>query len=158
MSKNYTLQNKPQFSQGDKVKVDLRALGSSDDQKYAEGTICGKVSDFIIDHWIVDFGKPFHEVIKDQSWTYPYHCVSIQHTFIKDETSDCIDCISEKTVREYISNSMELPEGYRWIKNSEIMTEKSKFWDNNHKKWDNGCFIIGEGWDNHFFPVIVPVE
>ena len=75
--KHYTLENKPEFKDGDKIKVDMHCMGYPKND-IRIGIIVGKGMTHVIDHWLVQFDSDF-------SPTYPYKVVQIQHTFIIDE-------------------------------------------------------------------------
>jgi hypothetical protein len=79
MIKRYTLENKPTFKDGDEVDVDMGVMGASD-LGIMRGKVVGKVSDHIIDTWIVDFGQSLN---KDKNFsTYPFKVVGVIHTAI----------------------------------------------------------------------------
>jgi hypothetical protein len=86
--KHYTLENKPNFKYGELVKIDTVCFGGSLHEIW-EGEIIGKVSDNIIDYWIVDFKKMLNNdefLDKNEKFkNYPYKAMSIPHTFIIDE-------------------------------------------------------------------------
>ena len=78
MNQRYTLENKPNFTYGDLVLVDMTCFGMSppfQNGGIEMGKIVGKSSDDIIDQWMVEFNHDF-------SPTYPYRVVRVQHTFI----------------------------------------------------------------------------
>ena len=74
---HYTLENKPNFKDGDWVKVDMSCFGYPTND-LRDGKIVGKGMTHIIDQWLILFNDDFHP-------TYPYKVVSVQHTFIVDE-------------------------------------------------------------------------
>jgi hypothetical protein len=76
MIKHYTLENKPNFKDGDIVKVDMAKMGM--DMDIMEGKIVGKSISHILDMWLVEFDMQFIP-------TYPYKVVAIMHTAIIDE-------------------------------------------------------------------------
>lgn len=59
----YTLENKPDFNDGDSVEVDFQVLGMSKTTEIHLGKVVGKVSTHIVDIWMVEFGfqmSPFY--------------------------------------------------------------------------------------------------
>jgi hypothetical protein len=74
--KHYTLENKPNFKDGEIVRVDMSKMGM--DMNIMEGEIVGKSFSHVIDMWLVEFGIQFIP-------TYPYKVVAIMHTAIIDE-------------------------------------------------------------------------
>ena len=82
--KRYTLENKPNFMDGEMVEVELACFGFTPEslKEYVlppilTGKIVGKALDHIIDHWLIEFGRHFP--------SYPYKVVSVPHTFILNE-------------------------------------------------------------------------
>jgi len=77
--KRYTLENKPTFSDGEPVQVDMSCFGFP--PKIETGKIVGKASEHILDNWMVEFDHAFPP-------TYPFKVVTVQHTFIlcKDQS------------------------------------------------------------------------
>ena len=70
----YTLENKPSFSDGQVVEVDMSCFGFPE-KEILSGKIVGKATEHIIDNWIVEFPRSFPP-------TYPYKVVIVPHTFI----------------------------------------------------------------------------
>ena len=75
--KRYTLENKPNFQDGELVYVDMSCFGYGTDE-IKVGTVVGKSFTHIIDFWLVEFKEDF-------SPTYPYKVLPVQHTFILDD-------------------------------------------------------------------------
>ena len=73
--KYYTLENKPNFKDGEIVEVDMSKMGM--DMENMKGKIVGKSTSHIIDMWLVEFDMQFIP-------TYPYKVVAIMHTAIID--------------------------------------------------------------------------
>lgn len=71
--KRYTLENKPDFTDGELVQVDMACFGFP--PKIETGKIVGKSMTHIIDNWLVEFDHTFPP-------TYPYRVVAVAHTFI----------------------------------------------------------------------------
>lgn len=76
-SNDYTLENKPDFKDGEIVKVDCSMWGMGSTE-IKIGKIVGKSTTHIIDIWLVEFDGCLSE-------SYPFRTAAIQHTFIIDE-------------------------------------------------------------------------
>jgi hypothetical protein len=66
--------DKPVFAEGEKVSFDFGSLGSGQ----GTGIIRGKISEHIVDFWIV-------EVLEsniDKNY-YPWSCISVMHTCLR---------------------------------------------------------------------------
>jgi hypothetical protein len=75
--KRYTLENKPDFKDGEVVAVDTSVLGIS--LGILPGKIVGKAVSNVIDWWMVEFNA-YHFP------SYPYKVVSIMHlAFLQKE-------------------------------------------------------------------------
>jgi hypothetical protein len=79
--KHYTMMNKPNFNDQQKVKVDLDFFGS--DAGILEGKIVGRSMIHAIDMWMVEFPSHFP--------TYPFKVLNVPHTAIIDENTSIID-------------------------------------------------------------------
>ena len=74
--KKYTIENKPDFVDGERVSIDMSCFGFP--PKIALGKVVGKSFTHIIDNWLIEFDeKP--------STVYPFKVVPVPHTFIIDE-------------------------------------------------------------------------
>ena len=83
MIKRYTLEKKPTFNDGDVIDVDMSVMGA-DKLGIMRGKVVGKVSDHIIDQWIVDFGQSLNS---DKNFSlYPFKVLAVIHTAILDPT------------------------------------------------------------------------
>ena len=74
--KKYTLENKPSFSYGEVVEVDMGCFGLP--PEIMPGIVLGKGMTHIVDQWIVKFDCTFP--------SYPYKAMLVQHTFIIDKS------------------------------------------------------------------------
>lgn len=74
--KYYTLENKPQFENLQKVKVNFAMMGCLE-IGILEGIIVGKTVENIIDHWLVQFDRIFP--------SYSYSVVAVPHPYIVNE-------------------------------------------------------------------------
>lgn len=74
--KRYTLENKPDFIYGQKIKIDMSFFGISNE--IFEGKIVGKSFIHVIDTWLVEFEGDF-------SPTYPFKVLGVPHTAILQE-------------------------------------------------------------------------
>lgn len=83
MIKRYTLEKRPNLKCGDSVKVDMSFFGGST-KTVLSAKVIGLASEYIIDYWIVDFGKMLNEYLEFQN--YPYQAMSIPHVSIVDES------------------------------------------------------------------------
>lgn len=75
MVKRYTLENKPTFSDGQKIKIDMSCFGLN--VEILDGTVRGLATINVIDQWIVEFETAFP--------SYSYRTCLVPHTFIVDE-------------------------------------------------------------------------
>jgi hypothetical protein len=80
--KLYTIENRPQFTDGQPVEVDMTCFGFpkstfNGNPTIFTGRVVGKAVSNIIDQWLIEFATAFPP-------TYPYHVVSVPHTFIVD--------------------------------------------------------------------------
>ena len=73
MIEKYTLEHKPNFTDGELVQVDMNCFGFP--PEILTGKIVGKSFEHIIDTWLVEFPRSFFP-------TYPFKVVPVQHTFI----------------------------------------------------------------------------
>jgi len=74
MTKCYTLENKPEFVNGQEVDVDmLKLTGSLNGTK--RGKVIGKSSTHVVDMWVIDFGEVFSEVYLYQAVAVPHVCI-----------------------------------------------------------------------------------
>jgi hypothetical protein len=73
MNIRYTLEDKPDFFDGELVDVDMSEFGLP--PEILTGKIVGKASTNIVDNWLVEFPRAFPP-------SYPYQVVSTPHTFI----------------------------------------------------------------------------
>ena len=78
MIKRYTIENRPIFKDGDKVKIDASCFGYTDNS-ILSGKIVGLAYKNAIDLWIVELNEYPHK-------TYPFKVLCVQHTFIIDES------------------------------------------------------------------------
>jgi hypothetical protein len=76
--KHYTILNKPNFSYGTMIQVDMGMMGCPN-LGILQGKIVGKGSENFIDMWLVEFDYKF-------SPDYQYKVTSIIHTAIFDES------------------------------------------------------------------------
>ena len=72
--KKYTLEDKPNFTNGQLVKIDMSCIDLKLNS-IKEGIIVGKSVDHIIDMWLIKF----NEIISTE---YQYMVAAIPHTFI----------------------------------------------------------------------------
>jgi len=75
MNNHYTLEDKPNFVDGDLVYIDLRWFAKDFNPPYMPATIVGKSITNIIDMWLVEFNTII-------SSTYPFSVVAVPHTCI----------------------------------------------------------------------------
>lgn len=74
MIEHYTMENKPEFKDGDFVHVDMSKMGC-ESYGILHGKIVGKTFVHVIDTWLVEFDRSFEP-------SYPYKVVGIPHTAI----------------------------------------------------------------------------
>lgn len=76
MTNRYTLENKPNFYDGEIVEVDMSCFGIQIDEgsDILTGRVVGKSITGIVDQWLIEFAREFR--------LYPYKVVSVPHTFI----------------------------------------------------------------------------
>jgi hypothetical protein len=76
----YSLENHPEFKQGERVLLDTGSMFTNGG--IVEGRVVGISSKGIIDMWLVELNS----FIPNE--TYPYTVISVQHTFLIDESKD----------------------------------------------------------------------
>ena len=81
--KCYTMEDKPDFKNGQVVEVDFGCFGYTGNPRYFLGTVKGKVGTHVIDVWIIDFVSKIGELIGLSP--YLYQALGVQHTFIVKE-------------------------------------------------------------------------
>jgi hypothetical protein len=78
MIEKYTLENKPNFVDGEIVSVDMSCFGLP--PQIRTGKVVGKSFEHIIDTWLVEFDSTFP--------SYPFKVAQVPHTFILVKTSE----------------------------------------------------------------------
>ena len=76
MDKHYTLENKPEFKDGDIVRVDMAHLGLPNGT-IKQGKIVGKSIINVIDHWMIEFPEYFSDDYKFKVLNIPHVAILV---------------------------------------------------------------------------------